>query len=813
MRKLQFLSDDFIRHLVPTTLNKADKLQGRLQRLIGRLQARSERALPSSKMRNSYYVVTVPAADASSLPSILLTFDDKKYLFNCGENTQRQLLGQKLPMRKIKAIFTTGGWQSHAGLPGFMLSIHDSNGLPPLSLHGPQGLAHYLASLRAGQQRAWQYESRAPFAIEEYGESGQVYEDGNVRIVPLRATASEDGLQLDSREADRVLKVALSVWTGRFLEEIDGEWRPSTAKRKRQDATDEPSEDGRATITLDQIRAFQRYLGADLPRTRFPDAAISYWIQAQDLPGRFDVARAKALGVPPGPQYGLLQRGRSVTTADGVTVRPEDVLGPSRKSAPVLLVHCPAPAYIPSLVAQDVWPEIDGSVRSDACMIHCAPLSVLEDERYRHWAESYGCARHLVSNDECTADSITNAKAASYAADMQQLTPGFSRPPHLFGGVTGPLPEWLAGKGEILARTYEFTPFPQFKATAPAAVKGKEVPEYRQLLAKHGPGGGEIVDSPESDMVVTCLGTGSAGPSSYRNVSGTHVQVSADFGMLLDCGEGTLGQLRRAFGERFEAMLRSLRVIYLSHMHADHHLGLVGLVQVWQEHNRHADLRLVVLCPGKLGRSLLEYGSLDPSVASVATINTYGLLVDNKLDWAEAELSRLKGIVPHIERAVCVPTPHSERATCVRFDFTTGESLAYSGDTRPLDDFVELGAGVTCLVHEATLGHDKLEEAIVKRHSTLTEALDVSRRMDAKSTILTHISQRYPKFPVLTNRQAVEMRDRRVVVAHDNMQVELSKIGALAAAQPRLRRFWLAVDELQNQGKLEPDEEVPDIQE
>ena len=764
-------------------------------------------------MRNSYYVVTVPAADASALPSILLTFDDKKYLFNCGENTQRQLLAQKLPMRKIKAIFTTSGWQSHAGLPGFMLSIHDSNGLPPLSLHGPQGLAHYLASLRAGQQRAWQYESRAPFTIEEYSQSGEIYEDSNVKVIPLCAAPSTEAAILEAKDVERVRKIALSVWTGRFLEQVDGEWQPSSGKRKRQDNTDESSDHGRATITLDHVRAFQRYLGADLPRTRFPQTAVSYWIQAQDLPGKFDVHRAKALGIPAGPQYGLLQRGRSITLSDGRTVQPTDVLRPSRGSAPLLLVHCPDETYIPSLVTQTAWPEVAQSARESASMVHCAPMAVLADERYRDWAQRFGCARHFVSNTESTEDRVTNVKAAAYANDLQRLTPGFSLAPHVFGGAVTPLPEWLASCGRVLDKAFEFTPFPKFKVTADQTPsKVREVEEYQQLLREHAQSD-EITSGLDSDMVLTCLGTGSAGPSSYRNVASTHVQASSDVGLLLDCGEGTLGQLRRAFGEGFERMLRSLRVIYISHMHADHHLGLIGVVQAWLEHNAHTDLRLVVLCPGKLGRSLTEYASLDPAVLEVVTINTLGLQANNKLDWAEAESSRLSNMVPQIRRAVCVATPHSERATCVRFDFANGQSLAYSGDTRPLDDFVKLGEGATCLVHEATLEHGKLEEAIAKRHSTLTEALDVSRRMGAQSTVLTHISQRYPKFPVMTAAQADEMSQRRVVVAHDGMRVGLRDIGTLAAAQPRLRRFWLAVDELQNQGKLEPDEDVPDVQE
>lgn len=77
------------------------------------------------------------------------------------------------------------------------------------------------------------------------------------------------------------------------------------------------------------------------------------------------------------------------------------------------------------------------------------------------------------------------------------------------------------------------------------------------------------------DVVVTTLGTGSAMPSKYRNVSSTHLDIPGLGGVLLDVGEGTLGQLRRRFGHvGLSHVYENLRMIFISHMHADHHLGL-----------------------------------------------------------------------------------------------------------------------------------------------------------------------------------------------------------------------------------------------
>ena len=63
---------------------------------------------------------------------------------------------------------------------------------------------------------------------------------------------------------------------------------------------------------------------------RHPVPCFGYVVDEPDQPGRMDVERATALGLPPGPLYKKLKNGEPVTTADGVTIRPEDVLGPTR---------------------------------------------------------------------------------------------------------------------------------------------------------------------------------------------------------------------------------------------------------------------------------------------------------------------------------------------------------------------------------------------------------------------------------------------------------------------------------------------------
>lgn len=110
--------------------------------------------------------------------------------------------------------------------------------------------------------------------------------------------------------------------------------------------------------------------------------------------------------------------------------------------------------------------------------------------------------------------------------------------------------------------------------------------------------------TPGNDVTITTLGTGSAMPSKYRNgkptiilfatlftdrssppVSGTIIQIPNHGSILLDCGEGTWGQMVRHFGpDAFSNqggvndVLRDLKCIFVSHIHGDHHMGLAKIL-------------------------------------------------------------------------------------------------------------------------------------------------------------------------------------------------------------------------------------------
>jgi ribonuclease Z len=99
--------------------------------------------------------------------------------------------------------------------------------------------------------------------------------------------------------------------------------------------------------------------------------------------------------------------------------------------------------------------------------------------------------------------------------------------------------------------------------------------------------------------------------------------------------------------------------------------------------------------------------------------------------------------------------------------------------------------GADLLIHEATFEDGMEAEAALKRHSTVGEALDVARRMDARCTILTHFSQRYPKIQPLPLDKSYLFP---IVFAFDYMRLKPSTLMTASKLTPALRLLYPDID-------------------
>mmetsp|Transcript_5293 Transcript_5293/g.7109 ORF Transcript_5293/g.7109 Transcript_5293/m.7109 type:complete len:548 (+) Transcript_5293:181-1824(+) len=292
-------------------------------------------------------------------------------------------------------------------------------------------------------------------------------------------------------------------------------------------------------------------------------------------------------------------------------------------------------------------------------------------------------------------------------------------------------------------------------------------------------------------------GTGSAVPCKHRNVTGIYLRMNNGNAIMLDIGEGTTGLLLRSwkhtaasrrycknvdsdnssfissFMEEFHQRLRGIKAIWISHPHADHHLGLLRLLA---ERNALCGSNtagsndsvdpVVLIAPPSMFRFLSEYSTVDPSIAgSYTPLDCRDILPvdqngrDNYNNYNNQNqrqrhplLEKLKHDLG-VTNCTSVPVSHCAHSYAVVIDGTSFGRVAYSGDCRPSDRFADVGYGADLLIHEATFEDGMEEEAVLKRHCTVGEALTVGKKMFAKSVVLTHFSQRYPRIPPLSNNR------------------------------------------------------------
>lgn len=244
---------------------------------------------------------------------------------------------------------------------------------------------------------------------------------------------------------------------------------------------------------------------------------------------------------------------------------------------------------------------------------------------------------------------------------------------------------------------------------------------------------------PSQEPEVVFLGTGSAEPSQHRGASAIYLNPGNGYaGFLLDCGEGCYGQLVRFHGPQAAgALISNLTGIWISHRHADHMAGILQIIA----HYPSTLPPLFLIGP----RSLQNWLSEAAPPVGLNHRYSYGHCseVQQPHHWGFQHICSSLGLLG----LATVPVRHCSDAFGIVLRHHSGWSLVYSGDTEPSEALVQAGAGATLLIHEATFEPLLINEARKKRHSTTVEAMDVARRMGAYSTVLTHFSQRYPKFP------------------------------------------------------------------
>jgi ribonuclease Z len=300
---------------------------------------------------------------------------------------------------------------------------------------------------------------------------------------------------------------------------------------------------------------------------------------------------------------------------------------------------------------------------------------------------------------------------------------------------------------------------------------------------------------------LTILGCSSATPTSTRNPTAQLLNVAERF-FLIDCGEATQIQLRK-----YKLKFQKINHIFISHLHGDHYLGLMGLLSSMHLLGRTNDLQLY--CPPELreiletqfkhSQTYLKYKIVyhphryiaddlifEDNKVEVRTvvlnhrIPCCGFVFKEKPIFANISKETIKEYQIPVEQILSIKAG----ADFVRADGTVipndllvshkyePRSYAYCSDTCYDERIISSIKGVNLLYHEATFMHDMLPRAKETFHTTTIQAGTIAQKAEVKQLMIGHYSARYKDLqPLLEETQSV-FKNTILSVEGENVTVE-----------------------------------------
>jgi len=278
------------------------------------------------------------------------------------------------------------------------------------------------------------------------------------------------------------------------------------------------------------------------------------------------------------------------------------------------------------------------------------------------------------------------------------------------------------------------------------------------------------------DLSIFFAGTAGSTPSARRGLPALLVRRGGEK-LLFDCGEGTQRQLLRSIG------LLDLDAVFITHFHADHWLGLPGMLKSLALRERTQPL--TVYGPPGLGELIasmkaafgrlpfkLTLAELRPTEAvegdgyEIAAVpvhhkgaSSYGyvLVEDPRPGHLDPEVAQQLGVTPgpdfgRLQRGEAVGGVTPEQ---VMGPEREGRKIVISGDTAPCEALAIAAHEADVLIHEATFLDAEAERAAETNHSTARQAAELALRAEVRLLALTHLSSRYAGAEIRDEARAI----------------------------------------------------------
>ena len=716
--------------------------------------------LINSEMASSLRILSVGTTDVCSPAVLLVGPKGKKILVNCGEGCQRAFLEFK---QSIKSVSTVALCSLSAnmigGLPGFILTSADTNVVALKAALEYRSMKQSQQPKQRGDGSSKKKKEGPPeVSMNLIGPSGthdlvnslRHFMDRGVSKVPLNVFENMSGIidvtshQNKSQHTDfEITGIPIRLKAGTTcnnLDTADDYHEGPNEKRARLEAKDEMDVDTTA------IEAKSQYM--------------SYVFKTPSIPGKLDVKKAKELGIPRGPLYGDLKQGKSITfqhptSNEDVVVHPHQVIGPTTPGVIASVIYCPNISVLkklekhPDLVkyfkAKNHISNTD-SMSSLEVMVHMTPKEIIDSNEYRSWLKNF-CpdVEHIILNSgEVNGVSVNNINGVDESPFRDFYLDCIAR--NLICKSIYPVPlSWNTesikslslnsdvnniireenyiqnidrskkeGLNFVIGRnmlTYTIAPFTKRGFDDSLIRNPISIEEVSQLVKDVRESGisevGNFSSGSDDDRLIFA-GTGSAIPSKVRNVSGIYLSYQTKIGMtgiLLDPGEGTIGNLLRIWAAdescSVEARIRSIKLVWISHPHADHHLGILRLLHEkskLEPNPATVEDKIIIVAADPILDFLSEYTNNNAKELK----NCFHCLSANRfLEKVDVKKPLDTKVSPDIRAHLqgnlglknisCVFVNHCQYAYAVSIKTESDwGTFAYSGDCRPSDRFAKM---------------------------------------------------------------------------------------------------------------------------
>ncbi|OMJ07567.1 Ribonuclease Z [Smittium culicis] len=801
-----------------------------------------------------------PPTDSGSVPTLLVHLEKARYLFNCGEGTQRLFNENTVKISKLKTIFSTqNSWSHIGGLPGLLLTL-GSIGITNLNVYGPKNIDKTLDATRHFTQQA-----AVSFNSKIFDSNSPVYSDDSLSTFPDSTTTIHPIIYPTIKK--KILLLALFALALMSQKNLTLKIAISLGLKPGPQFKELVA--GKSIIAPNGNEIFPHQVLFDSkPRGAFilvecpNEDSIPFIISNKNFSQFFNSSSSNS------------EKSTDDSNLDSTTHSNNEYFTNLYKDFPEYSDN------------SQVIPKIDDC--SIKFIFHSLGPNVLRNASYLNWMQKFPKnVAHIISSKEYCGNVNPFVQHSDLSLQLGQIDPQVFPFPNYNNVPIAKLTDIDCIKNGLLPKVclaqfnLKMEIEPDFKINASDVIhynnydqtlfnfrrKVMDNPMYKNFFSKlsdptalqtgsinkpNAAISNSINNSAKTssdnpgkfDFLISTLGTGSAIPSCKRNVSSNLLYIPSHGFVLLDAGEGTTCQIKRLLGTNssprknrfsnstYETFLENLKLVHISHNHADHHLGLAQLLEDWYAHNFSSgsnsgdeidmdinNKKLFIICPGKFESFLSEISEFLnigfnklviirarefiipffdlPRTGLVADSGIGGLPIENAQsqkqsvhqgpnvfhDQSKAQANRQfvhqgqatqydksqyqmraketeKKIVQLYESLglksiYTCDVEHYGNCMGISITHNSGFQIIYSGDTRPSVNLVKLayylrvehGQNLTLLLHEATLYDELLEDAIKKRHSTVSEAIGVSLAMRAENSIFTHFSQRHVGIP------------------------------------------------------------------